>query len=127
MSRGGENRQMNTQEAIMAFSQSEKLKSGIIWVSQALELLSGLPTPEKPGAEKIIKMKIDMIVQEIRLARRVTGDSAWDEIEVVIDQALVMINSGVAPESVVHLTRALSRVTSIGHRSMSTLKEKGLI
>jgi len=111
----------------MAFSQGEKIKSGIIWVSQALELLRGLPTPEKPGAEKIIKLKIDMIVQEIRLATTITGDPAWHDIEAVIDQALVMINSGVAPESVVHLTQALSRVTSIGQRSMSFLQEKGLI
>jgi len=118
---------MDTREAIMAFSQSEKAKSGIIWASQALELLRGLPTPEKPGAEKTIKLKIDMIVQEMRLARNVTGDTAWDDIEAVLDQALVMINSGVAPESVVHLTQALSRVTTIGHRSMSILKEKGLI
>jgi len=43
---------MNTREAIMAFSQSEKVKSGIIWVSQALELLRGLPTPEKPWGGK---------------------------------------------------------------------------
>jgi len=118
---------MNTQEAIMAFSQSEKVKSGIIWASQALELLRGLPTPERPGAEKTIKLKIDMIVQEIRLAKNVTGNPAWDDIEAVLDQAMVMINSGVAPESVVHLTQALSRVTSIGQRSMSFLKEKGLI
>ena len=118
---------MTTQEAIMAFSQSEKIKSGIIWVSQALELLRGLPAPEKPGAEKTIKMKIGMIVQEIRLAENVTGNPDWKDIEAVIDQALVMINSGVAPESVVHLTRALSKVTSIGHRSMSILKEEGLL
>ena len=108
----------------MAFSQSEKVKSGIIWASQALELLGGLPVPEKTGAEKVIRMKIDMIIQEIRLARNVTGDIAWDDIEATIDQAMVMINSGVAPESVVHLTQALSKVTSIGHRSMSFLKEK---
>ncbi|MBC8418462.1 MAG: hypothetical protein KJ573_17285 [Proteobacteria bacterium] len=118
---------MNIHEAIMAFSQSEKVKSGIIWVSQALELLGGLPTHEKQGAEKIIRMKVDMIVQEIRLARNVTGDAAWDNIEPIIDQAIVMINSGVAPDSVVHLTQALSRVTSIGHSSMSFLKEKGLL
>ncbi len=118
---------MNEREAIMAFSQSEKVKSGIIWASQALELLGGLPIPEKPGAEKTIRMKINMIVQEIQLARNVTGDAAWDDIEAIIEQAMVMIHSGVAPESVVHLTQALSRVTSIGHRSMSFLKEKGLL
>jgi hypothetical protein len=118
---------MNEQEAIMAFSQSEKVKTGIIWASQALELLAGLPVPEKPGAEKTIRLKIDMMLQEIGLARKVTGDPAWDEIEAIMDQAMVMIRSGVAPESVIHLTQALSRVTTIGHRSMSFLKEKGLL
>ena len=118
---------MNESEAIMAFSQSEKVKSGIIWASQALQLLGGLPIPEKTGAEKIIRMKIDMIVQEIQLAKNVTGDRAWDDIAAIIEQAIVMMNSGVAPDSVVHLTQALSRVTSIGHRSMSFLKEKGLL
>ena len=58
---------MNTKEAIMAFSQSEKIKSGIIWVSQLLELLRGLPEPEKQGAEKAIKLLVDMIFQEIQL------------------------------------------------------------
>jgi hypothetical protein len=118
---------MNEQEAIMAFSQSEKVKSGIIWASQALELLGGLPVPERPGAEKTIRMKIDTMIQEIRLAERITGDPAWNDIESLLDQAMVMMHSGVAPDSVVHLTRALSRVTSIGHRSMSFLKEKGLL
>lgn len=118
---------MNEPEAIMAFSQSEKVKSGIIWASQALELLGGLPVPEKPGAEKTIRLKIDTMIQEIRLAKRITGDPAWDDIEAILDQATVMIHSGIAPDSVVHLTQALSRVTTIGHRSMSLLKEKGLL
>ena len=118
---------MNESEAIMAFSQSEKLKSGIIWTSQALEFLSGLAPPERSGAEKTVQLKIDMMIQEIRLARRITGDPAWDDIEPLLDQAMVMIRSGVAPDSVGHLTQALSKTTTIGHRSMSFLKEKGLL
>lgn len=118
---------MNEQDAIMAFSQSEKAKSGIIWASQALDLLGGLPVPERAGAEKVIRLKIDMMIQEMRLARRITGDPAWDDIEPILDQAILMMNSGVAPDSVPHLTQALSRITTIGHRSMSFLKEKGLL
>jgi len=118
---------MDTKRAIMAFSQSEKVKSGIIWVSQALEMLRGLPEPEKEGAKKVIKMKIDMILQEIMLAKKVAADASWEETERAVDQAMVMINSGVAPESTVRLTQALSWVTSIGHRSMSLLKERGLL
>ena len=118
---------MNIPEAIMAFSQSEKIKSGIIWASQALEMSGGLQGPEKTGAEKIIRLKMDTMVQEILLAGKLTGNRDWKDIESLIDQAVVMINSGVGPDSVGHLTRALSMVTSIGHRSMSLLKEKGLL
>ena len=118
---------MKTKEAIMSFSQSEKIKSGLIWVSQMLELLRALPDQEKKGAERTIKSFIDMLYQEIQLAKSVAAGESWDEIEKCIDQATVMINSHVAPESVVHLTQALSRVTTIGHRSMSVLKEEGLL
>ena len=118
---------MRTQEAIMAFAQSEKVKSGIIWASQALELIRGLPEHEKQGSERTIKTIIHMISHEVRLARKIGQDPVWKEIERSIDQAMIMINSGVAPDSVTHLTQALSHVTGIGHRSMSFLKEQGLL
>ena len=118
---------MNTQKAIMAFSQSEKIKAGIIWVSQALELLGGLPVSGTQGAERMIKALIDMIFQEIQLAKNVAGDERWEDAEKSIDQATVMINSGVGPEAIIHLTQALSQVTSVGQRSMSYLKEQGLL
>ena len=43
---------MKVRDAIMAFSQSEKIKAGLIWVSQSLQFLKTLPEPEKRGAEK---------------------------------------------------------------------------
>ncbi|MCP4681672.1 MAG: hypothetical protein GY864_05020 [Desulfobacterales bacterium] len=118
---------MNVQEAIMAFSQSEKIKSGIIWISQVLEMLSGLNETEKQGGIRIITAMINMLVQESRLAGKVTNDPAWEDIEKHIDKAIVMIESGVAPESISHLTQALSQVTSIGHKSMGFLKDQGLL
>ena len=118
---------METQGAIMAFSQSEKIKSVLIWLSQALELLRGLPEQEKKGAERMIKTFVDMVFHEISLAGKVTGEESWKDIERHVDQAAVMINSGVGADAVVNLTRALSQVTSIGQRSMSYLKENGLL
>jgi hypothetical protein len=118
---------MKVREAIITFSQSEKIKAGLIWISHALELLQGPHEPERQGAEKTIRALIGMVVQEIQLARKVAQDPAWDAVEKNIDQALVMINSHVGFESVSHLTRALSQVTGIGHRSMSFLKDQGLL
>ena len=118
---------MGKQEAIMAFSQSEKIKSGLIWISQVISVANGLSEPEKQGAEMVVKMITGMVLQEIGLAKKLTGDPAWEEIEKHIDQGMVMINSGVAMESVIHLTQALSKVTNIGQRSMSYLKGQGLL
>ena len=118
---------MDTKKAIMAFSQSEKLKSGIIWLSQTLQLLGNLPAPETQGGETIIKTLADMVFQEIQLAKSVAGDDQWNDAEKSIDQAIIMIHSGVGPEAVIHLTQALSQVTSIGQRSMSFLQEQGLL
>jgi len=118
---------METDKAIMAFSQSEKIKAGIIWVSQSLNLLEGLSDAEKKGGEKIISILLNMIVQEANLAKAVAGVEGWDEIEPHIDKAILMINSGVGQEANIHLSRALSKTTNIGQQSMSVLKEEGLI
>jgi hypothetical protein len=44
-----------------------------------------------------------------------------------IDTAIVMINSKVVHEAGYHLTQALTQITTIGQRSMSLLKDEGLL
>jgi RNA:NAD 2'-phosphotransferase (TPT1/KptA family) len=118
---------MNKQKAIIAFSQSEKIKAGLIWISQTLEIYTGLPGTDRQGAEKVIKAIVGMIAHEVHLAGRITEESTWKDVEKHIDMALVMINSQVLQESGFHLTRALSQVTSIAQRSLTFLKEEGLL
>jgi hypothetical protein len=118
---------MNTQEAIISFSQSEKIKSGIIWVTQAINLLAGLSGTEQQGAEKMIKAFTNMLSQEVQVARNLTKEDLWDEVEKHLAMALVMINSQMVEESGFHLTQALTQVTSIAQRSMSLLKDSGLL
>jgi hypothetical protein len=118
---------METDKVIMAFSQSEKIKEAIIWASQLLHVLQGMPETEKKGGEKIIIALIHMIVQEIKLALAISGDQRWEGIEPFIDKAVLMINSGVNQEAAIHLSRALSKVTNIGQQSMSVLKEEKLL
>ena len=118
---------MNRQKAIIAFSQSEKIKAGLIWMSQTVEIYNSISGMDRQGAEKIIKAVIGMIAHEVHLASRITGDETWKDVEKHIDMALIMINSQVLQESGFHLTRALSQVTSIGQRSLTVLKEEGLL
>ncbi len=65
---------METSQAIMAFSQSEKVKTSIICASQSLQLLAGLPFPENEGAQKVIRMNIEMMRQEIQLDAKADSD-----------------------------------------------------
>jgi hypothetical protein len=118
---------MKTNEAIMAFSQSEKIKAGLIWASQAIQLLPGLPEDQRRGAERIVYTLLSMISKEIDLARILTRHEAWIEVEPWVERALIMIDSGIGHEGGVHLTRALSKVTNIGQESMTILKERELL
>ena len=118
---------METNEAITAFSQSEKIKAGLIWASQVVEIYKALPETDKPGAEKIIRVIVEMIGNEISVCKKSAPDKLWIEVEKNIETAAVMIRSNVAHEAGFHLTRALTQVTTIGQRSMSFLKNKGLL
>jgi len=68
-----------------------------------------------------------MITHEVHLARKLADDVSWDEVEKHIDMAMVMINSNMVQESGFHLTRSLSQVTGIAQRSMSVLKDEGIL
>jgi hypothetical protein len=114
-------------EAILTFSQSEKIKAGLIWATQAVEIYKALSEADRPGAEKIIKALVDMIGSEILICKKSAPNELWIEVEKGIDTAMVMINSNVAHEAGYHLTQALTQVTTIGQRSMSVLKNQKLI
>ena len=47
-------------------------------------------------------------------------------IERNFERAIIMINSGVASESITHLTQALSQITSTANRAMIHLKEENI-
>jgi hypothetical protein len=114
-------------EAIMAFSQSEKIKAGIIWISSSLGVISGLDASEKRGAEKSVRLILGMISHEIRLAATVAPMGKWQEINHIMDQVMVMFDSGVGCDSTYHLTQALSRVTGIAQNAMGLLKDHALL
>ena len=118
---------MKTDQAIKAFSQSEKLKSALIWATQLSEVHLSLTESDKPGAEKIIKTLVSMIGNEIVVAQKAAPHDDWLEAAKSINSAMVMLNSGVAHESGYHLTQALSNVTNIGQQSMTRLIDKGLL
>lgn len=118
---------MKESEAILAFSQSEKIKSGIIWVSQMVEMQQGLEEKYRPGTDNLLEAMVGMIGHEVHITGNVTEDFRWQEAEKSINMALVMIRSKVSQESTFHLTNALAQITGLGNQAMNFLKEKGLL
>lgn len=118
---------MKTDQAIIAYSQSEKVKSGIIWISQCLDRLQGFGGDEKKGSEITIHLILNMIGHEINLAANMTNDKGWEEVKPHLERAMIMFDSGVGPEAGLHLSKALSKVTNISRRSMEYLRGEDLL
>ena len=118
---------MHVNQAIIAFSQSEKLKSGIIWANQMIEMYLALSESDKPGAERVLKALINMIAAEIQVAKKAAPHDVWQEVDRDMNTAVVMLNSGVIHEAGYHLTQALTKVTTVGQQSMPLLTDEGLL
>ena len=117
---------METKKAIISFSQGEKVKSGLIWGSQCVQIIQNLDAGEQSGAVKLLQSLVAMISNEAQLARQAGGDEVWLEVEKCLNTARVMIDSGVSHETTHHFTQALSQVNRISQRAMTFLVESGI-
>jgi hypothetical protein len=109
-------------KAITAYAQSEKIKSGLIWITQIAEQVAALDEADRRQGIDLLRTLVHLVADETLLAGRVTEDRRWLEIVRKINLALVMINSGVPQETAYHLTQALVRVTRIGGQAAAVLK-----
>ncbi|BBO72870.1 hypothetical protein DSCW_02870 [Desulfosarcina widdelii] len=112
--------------AVSAYAQSEKVKSGLIWICQIAEQVAAMEGAGRQQGVFLLETLARLVAGESELAGRVTGDGRWHEIGEKINMALVMIRSGVPQETGFHLTQAISRVTRIGGQAASTLRDKDL-
>jgi hypothetical protein len=117
---------METKQAIISFSQGEKVKSGLIWCNQCVQLAQSLPEPEKIGAVKVLQGLVAMIANEVQLARQVGKDQVWLEVEKNLNTARVMIESGIVEEATYHFTQTLSQVNRISQKALTYLVNNGL-
>jgi len=118
---------METKEAILAFSQSEKAKAGLLMAAQLLEIYNGLPDHEKHAAERFLRPLIGMISSEIHLSKKMTSADMWASVDKSLNTALVMMNSGVLSEASFHIAQAISGVTTIAQRAMEHLIRQKLL
>jgi len=118
---------MNVKQALAAYAQSEKVKSGLIWICHISDQVDATEGAAKKQTVNIVRTLARLVAGESDLAGKITGDQRWDEIGKMISMALVMIDSGVPQETTFHLTKALTRVTRIGGQAAGILKENELL
>lgn len=118
---------MQNRQAIISFSQSEKVKSALIWCSTCANLVQNLPEAQQQGAVRVLQSLLAMVDNEVQLARQASGEPIWNEVEKMLNTARIMVDSGVSQEAEYHLTQALTQVNRIGQRSLTHLIEQGLM
>ena len=118
---------METKQAVISFSQSEKIKAGLIWASQTVEMNSGLAEHDQTGSQQVIGALISMVANEVQVAMKMAPDDRWEEALKHLNKALVMVHSNVVQEATFHISRALSQITSIGQSAMTQLVEKNVL
>ena len=118
---------MKTRQSVIAFSQSEKIKAGLIWATQTVEMNNGLAEHDKTGSQQVIGALVSMVANEVQVAMKMAPDERWEEALKHLNKAMVMIHSNVAQEATFHISRALSQVTSIGQTAMTQLVEQKVL
>ena len=113
------------QQAVVAYAQSEKVKSGLIWVCQVSHQVAAMDDAARRHGVSLLRTLAHLVGDEAQLAGKITGDRRWSEIGQKINMALVMIQSGVPQETAFHLTQALTLVTRLGGKAAAALKDKG--
>ena len=119
-------RRNTVKQSILAYSQSEKVKTGIIWICQIADQVAAMDDAQRGQGVLLLRTLARLIADEADLAGKLTGDGRWHEIGQKINMALVMIESGVPQETGFHLTQALTRVTRIGGQAAAVLEDRGL-
>jgi hypothetical protein len=119
-------RRMKIRRAISAYAQSEKVKSGLIWINQVADQTAAMEAPKRSAATALLQTLAHLVAGEADLAAKFTRDERWHEVGKKINLALVMIRSGVPQETGFHLTQALSLVTRIGSQAAMSLRERDL-
>jgi PP-loop superfamily ATP-utilizing enzyme len=113
-------------DVLTAFLQSEKIRAGLFWTSRMLMHLKNLYAYEGRGAMQVIRLTLQMVWEEVRLARKLAPQESWVAVETNLDLAMVMIEADAPAEALPHVREAFTQVTEIGKHQFTLMKEKGI-
>ena len=112
---------------ILGFMYAERLKSALIITGQLLDGLLDLKEGERAGGLKMFSFFIKGVTSEMRLAANVMEDLDWNGLSGQLNLMEGYARLGHMEAARQELSHALSRVTTLGGRAMTFLKEADLL
>ena len=112
---------------ILGFMYAERLKSALIIAGQLLDVLPDLDEGERPGGLKMFGSFVRGVGNEMRLAANVMEGSDWDGLSGQLNLMEGYARLGQLEAARQELSQTLSRVTTLGASTMTSLKRAGLL
>jgi len=118
---------LEIREAIINYQYGEKIKSCLIIATKLLDILAGLSHEKLLGAQEMVKVYLEALLMEIRIATNTTKAETLREAESQVQVAIGDLQIGDYTKAVRSLSQAISKSTTCCQRAMSKLKDDGLI
>ncbi len=118
---------MNVKQLILEFQYSEKIKSQLIIGSNLLPHLEALKGEERVGAEKILKTYLQLLLAEIRIARNTVKSVNYHGAEKNVTESLRSLGMNDLANSNLHISKALSYITTSCGAAMTSLQKSNLL
>jgi hypothetical protein len=112
---------------ILGFMYAERLKSALIIAGQLLDVLTDLNEGERSGGLKMFGSFVRGVGNEMKLAANVMGRSDWDGLNDQLNLMEGYARLGQLEAARQELSQSLSRVTTLGASTMTSLKRAGLL
>jgi hypothetical protein len=113
--------------SILGFMYAERLKSALIVAGQLLDVLADLNEGERLGGLKMFNAFVRGVGNEMRLAANVMGGSDWDGLSAQLNLMEGYARLGQLEAARQELSQTLSRVTTLGGRAMTSLRNADLL
>ena len=118
---------MDKKQANLCFHHSERLKSNLFLVSGALDRLTTLKAERLEGGKEIIKGVLDVLRNELNMARRYFPPEAIDSIEGELSGVEAEMELHDYAKAREHLGKTFSHVTTLSDRYIRVLIDEDLI
>jgi hypothetical protein len=118
---------MDAKQLILEFQYSEKIKSQLIIGSNLLAHLGAFKGQERTGAEKMVETYLQLVLTEIRIAWNTVRSVNYHGAEKNVRESLRSLEVNDLVNSNLHISKALSYITTSCEGAMTNLQKSNLL